>query len=155
MDKIALLTDKIDSYQLSLQALPLSVWELSNDVNWKLEDLASQLWKGGPRISMSAKKRIQLSGDDPRPPKSYWVYVRNEFHTMLCTDSQEYEELWVKLNKLTDKSAVSIVALTSAYIGAKLGLEGALISQFVAICIYGASKLGKNAFCNQVSDSNA
>ena len=76
----------------------------------------------------------------------YWESVKREFVTLLCTDDEKYDDLREKMKSIKTPTAATI----SAAIGAKLGVESAVIINFCAICIYFAVKIHKEAFCTEL-----
>ncbi len=75
--------------------------------------------------------------------------------SFLCEDSPKYKELWERLGKLEKKSSSAIVLVISGYIGEKAGMEGSILAGFVAVCLYGAAKVSKEALCQYMRNNNA
>lgn len=139
--------------QLVYEASPLVAWELGAAET--IDDVAEYMYKGGRHPPQASVKPPPVLGPDRRPPKSYWGYVKSEFHVFLCSPDQRYSELWNRLGKIENQGTTAIVGVISAYMGSRLGIEAGVISGFVAVCLYGALKIGKEAFCKYLSRSGA
>jgi len=139
-----------------------------------LDEVAEYMCKGGPYFSELAqdpKKSQRLSSEferflevkhiiynyhgalppgrdeDPRPPKKYWEYVKKEFFEFLCNGSEKYNELWSRLGKLESKSTTLTVTTIAAYFGDQIGVGAGVLAGFVAVCLYGVTKIGKESLC--------
>ncbi len=93
--------------------------------------------------------------DDKRPDKKYWDYVKSEMHLFLCTDDKKYKALWKQITDLQKKSTTAIVGLIATFLGATVGAPATLLSGFVAVCLYAAIKIGKEAYCNYSAKKGA
>jgi hypothetical protein len=150
------LLNLIELRELTYEATSLFAWEIGVEDN--IDDVAKYMWKGGavhPQASARPPNRIRLSEDDPRPDKKYWTFVKLEMRELLCNENKKYDDLWRKIEELKTKSTRSIVGTIAGYIGAKFGVEAALLTGFVAVCLYGATKVSKEAFCEQLKENNA
>ena len=150
------LIEIIDTNELAYEATSLMAWEIGAVDN--IDDVAQFMWQGGPyppQASIKRPKRIKLSEDDPRPQKKYWELVKKEMFLFLCEDSPKYQELWNRLEKIEKKNASMLVVVISGYIGEKAGVEASILAGFVAVCLYGAAKVSKEALCEYIRLNNA
>lgn len=150
------LINHIDSIELTYEATPLMAWEIGAADN--VDDVAQFMWKGGPippQASVKRPGRIKLSEEDPRLEKRYWDFVKKEMFLFLCENDPKYKELWDRIGKLENKSTSALVLVISGYIGEKAGVEGSLLAGFVAVCLYGAVKISKEALCQHLKSKNA
>lgn len=155
MDTQSLL-NSIDLDDLTYEATPLMAWEMGAVDN--IDDVAQFMWNRGPIPPHASAKRpwrLLLSKDDPRPDKKYWTYVKEELYRFLCENDPAYNKLWERLGKLENKTTGAIVVVISGYIGEKAGVEGSILAGFVAVCLYGAAKISKEAFCKYVRANHA
>jgi ABC-type antimicrobial peptide transport system permease subunit len=81
------------------------------------------------------------------PPKEWWPRVKHEFHVFLCTDDAKYEDLREKLRESASVTSTTVLSAIAAAIGSTLGFEAGAIVGLVAVCIYAAIKIGKEAYC--------
>ena len=88
--------------QLVYEASPLVAWELGAAKT--IDDVAEYMYKGGRYPPQASVKSPPVFGPDRRPPKSYWDYVKREFHVFLCSPGQTYSELWNRLGKIEKPS---------------------------------------------------
>jgi len=137
------LVQQIDSRELLTVAPPLMAWKIDAVDN---EDAVAQfMYRGGP---LSPQANVGVSPDeDVRPDRSYWEAVKNEMHTFLCTNDPRYRELWKRIDTLEKKSTTTIVGVIAAFLGASIGAAATLLAGFVAVCLYGIAKVGKEAYC--------
>lgn len=152
MDAEALLT-VLDKDQLVYEASPLVAWDLGTAET--IDDVAEYMYRGGRYLPQASVKPPQVLGPDQRPPKKYWDCVKSEFLVFLCSSDKKYSELWNRLGKIENQGTTAIVGVISAYMGDKLGIEAGVASGFVAVCLYGALKIGKEALCKYLSSSGA
>ena len=150
------LIDNLNTDDLTYEATSLMAWEIGAVEN--IDDVAQYMWHGGPyspQASAKRPRRFQLSEGDPRPQKKYWEFVKQEMYSFLCEESPKYKDLWTRLGKLEKKSSSAMVVLISGYIGERAGVEGSILAGFVAVCLYGAAKLSKEALCEYIKANNA
>lgn len=145
------LVAEVDPVELMSLAPELVIWR--RGVVDTPDDLAQFMVKGGPvSPRMSA---VAPHGEDSRPDKSYWEAVKTEMGLFLCTDDKRYRVLWNKLNAIEKKSSATIVGVIAAFLGASIGAPAALLSGFIAVCLYGITKLGKEAYCRYIGQTEA
>ena len=142
MDTKALLSD-IDLGELTATAPPLVAWKLGLVENE--DQVAAFMYRGGP-VSPQASAGGK-PGEDRRPDKRYWEAVKAEMHLFLCTGDKRYRELWKRIDALEGKGTTALVGVIAASLGATLGAPATLVAGFVAVCLYGIAKLGKEAYC--------
>lgn len=150
------LVSLINIDDLTYEATSLMAWEIGAVDN--IDDVAQFMWHGGPyppQASAKRPRRFQLSEDDPRPHKKYWELVKKEMFSFLCEDSPKYKALWERIGKLEKKSSSALLLVISGYVGEKAGMEGSILAGFVAVCLYGAAKVSKEAFCEYIRSNNA
>ncbi len=150
------LIDALDSSDLTAEASALVAWDIG--IANSVDDVAQFMCRGGPwppQAALKPPRRIRLSEDDDRPERKYWEYVKEEMAVFLCEDDKRYRELWRRLGSLEKRSTTGLVAVIAAYLGEKVGVQAALLAGFVAVCLYGAAKLGKEAFCRYLKDRDA
>jgi tetrahydromethanopterin S-methyltransferase subunit G len=151
---INLITDALTRKELLNIAPPLFALE-SGKVS-SIDEIVDSMCSDGVSISDSYPRKGGLSiksSSNTRPKKEYWPLVKDEFRIFLCTNNDKYTVLWKKLAQLEDKSTTTIVAVISAYMGSKIGVEGGLLSGLVAVCLFGMLKIGKEAFCQYISET--
>lgn len=143
---VAELVNSLDITDLMSEAPAIVAWK--QDLVSDIDSTAQFMWRGGPYPVMSAKRPDPV---DPRPDKSYWLAVKQEMRLFLCTDDKKYKELWRRVKELDTKSTHAMVAMISAYLGSIIGVAGTAIAGFVALCLYGVVKIGKEAYCRHTS----
>ena len=134
---------------LTLEATPLVIWEMgaaSTD-----DDIARFMYRGGPFPPQASLKLPPV--EDHRPEKKYWDYVKSEMRVFLCTDDKKYRALWKQISELQKKSTTAIVSVIAAFLGASIGASTTLLAGFVAVCLFGVLKVGKEAYCDFTSKS--
>ncbi len=149
MDAKALI-DSVDLDELMVEAPPLVAWKQGIVDN--ADDVAKFMYKGGPDIRAAAKRR---PAEDRRPEEHYWHFVKQEMYLFLCKNDKRYRELWKRIAALEKKSTGAIVGIVAAFLGQIIGAPATLLAGFVAVCIYGAAKLGKEAYCRYLSQNQA
>ena len=139
----------IDTNELVSEAPFLSLLEIGNEPpeKFSMDDMAF----------MSVQDFYASATPPPKnyinPKKGnlkYWVPIKNEFVILLCTEDKKYDELRENIRSYK----TPVLTTVSAAIGAKLGVESAVIINFCAICIYFAVKIHKEAFCTELRKSN-
>ena len=94
--------------------------------------------------------------DKIKPAKSeikYWDLIKAGFVSFLCTEDKKYDDLRKKLNIKIRQGKTTAVAMISAVMGEKLGLESTSIIGFCAIILYFVIKIHKEAFCAYLAKS--
>lgn len=135
------------------------VAEAPNLVAWKhglvsdMEGVAQFMYRGGAYSPLMSAKRP--AGEDQRPDKSLWDCVKKEMGLFLCTDDKRYKGLWHRIAELEKKNTAALVGVIAAFLGQLIGAPAALLAGFVAVCLYGAAKLGKEAYCRYISEGSA
>jgi hypothetical protein len=146
----------LDMNDLATEASALVAWDIG--IAKSVDDVAQYMYRGGPWPPQAALKhrlKIHRSEDDHRPERKYWEYVKTEMAIFLCEDDKRYRELWRRLGSLEKKGTPTFLTVIAAYLGEKAGVQTALLVSFVAVCLYGAAKLGKEAFCRYLKDRDA
>ena len=147
MDTQTLLAE-IDARELTYEAPPLFAWEMgiaSTD-----EEVANLMYRGGRFLPQMSTRRTPP--EDTRPEKTYWDYVKNEMRLFLCTDDKKYKALWKQIDAMQKKSTTAIVGVIAAFLGSSLGAPATILAGFVAVCLYAALKVGKEAYCQYSSN---
>jgi len=142
------LASKIKSADLASEEPALVAWEIGAVSD--MDSVAQFLYRGGPWPPVAATKlprHYKLSENDARPEKKYWALVKEELTTFLCTNDKKYKDLWSRINALEKKGTSAIVLVISGYLGERFGLQASLLAGFVAVFLYGALKVGKEAYC--------
>ncbi len=122
-----------------------------NLIAWKFglvedeEGVAAFMYRGGPVSPQAAVE--DTGGEDRRPEKSYWDAVKTEMHAFLCTNDERYAGLWKRVEELEGKGTTTLVGVIATFLGSIIGAPATLIAGFVAVCLYGIAKLGKEAYC--------
>lgn len=138
----------LNASDLAVEATPLMAWEIGAVDD--MESAAKFMYRGGPwppQASARPPRHIKLSEDDPRPEKKYWLMVKEELTSFLCTNDKKYKELWSRISALEKKGTSAIVLVISGYLGERFGLHASLLAGFVAVFFYGVIKVGKEAYC--------
>ena len=146
-----LLLSEVDLVELTATAPPLIAWKLG--LVGTEDEVAAFMYHGGP-VSPQASAGGS-HGEDRRPDKTYWEAVKTEMHLFLCTDDKRYRELWKRIAALEGKSTTAMVSVIAAFLGASIGVPATLIAGFVAVCLYGVAKLGKEAYCRYTDQRGA
>ena len=136
----------LDKDELTNEATSLIAWEIGAADN--VDSVAKFMYWGGPyppQAALRPPRHIRLSEDDHRPDKRYWSLVKEEMTIFLCASDKKYKELWRRIDALEKKNTTAIVALISAYLGEMFGVPATILAGFVAVCLYGAIKIGKEA----------
>lgn len=139
----------VDPLELTFEATPLILWEM--DAVKTEEDVARFMYFGGPFPPQASLK--PPSREDLRPQKKYWDFVKSEMRIFLCTDDKKYRALWKQISELEKKSTTAIVGVIATFLGASIGAAGTLLAGFVAVCLFGALKVGKEAYCGFTSQN--
>jgi ABC-type dipeptide/oligopeptide/nickel transport system permease subunit len=145
------LVSKIDLDELTASAPPLIAWKLG--LVESEDEVAAFMYHGGlvsPQASAGGTR-----GEDHRPPKTYWEAVKTEMHMFLCTTDKRYRELWKRIAAIEGKGTTALVGVVATFLGASIGAPATLIAGFVAVCLYGVAKLGKEAYCRYASHRGA
>ena len=141
----------LNASDLAVEATALTVWEIGAVDD--MDSVAKFMYRGGPwlpQASARPPRHIKLSEDDLRPEKKYWLMVKEELTSFLCTNDKKYKELWSRLNALENKGTSAIVLVISGYLGERFGLQASLLAGFVAVFLYGVVKVGKEAYCRMM-----
>jgi hypothetical protein len=137
----------LDLVELTAQAPSLTAWKLGLVEN---EDgVAAFMYHGGPGSPHAYAGGI--GGEDRRPDRTYWESVKTEMHLFLCTDDKRYKKLWARIDALENKGTTALVSVIATFLGASIGAPATLVAGFVAVCLYGMAKLGKEAYCSYAS----
>ena len=147
MDQSELLAH-LNTSELAVEATALMAWEIGAVDD--MESVAQFMYRGGPwppQASARPPRHIKLSEDDPRPEKKYWLMVKEELRSFLCTNDKKYKELWSRISALEKNGTSAIVLVISGYLGERFGLHASLLAGFVAVFFYGVIKVGKEAYC--------
>jgi len=134
---------ELDPVELAAAAPPLVAWKLGLVDNE--EGVAQFMINGGPVSPQAAAQKFDK--EDRRPDKSYWDAVKKEMHLFLCTGDDRYAELWRRINALEKKGTTAVVGVIAAFLGATIGAPATVVAGFVAVCLYGVTKVGKEAYC--------
>lgn len=78
----------------------------------------------------------------------YWDTVKKEFHLFLCTDDSKYSDLRKSLQAKGSKSATVTISTISAALANYVGVVAGVVVPMIALCLYGALKIGLHAYCN-------
>jgi hypothetical protein len=118
-----------------------------------MDDVAQFMYRGGP-LSPRAATRPPPT-EDKRPEKKYWEFVKEEMGVFLCKDDKGYPELWKRITALEQKSTTVLVGVIAASLGQAIGAPPTLLAGFVAVCLYGFAKLGKETYCRYLNQREA
>ena len=150
MDTSALL-QSVNLTELTFEATALVAWDIGAVST--AEEVANFMYQGG-RFTPQASLRSPQA-EDSRPHRKYWEFVKTEMHIFLCTDNKKYRALWKQISELQKKSTTAIVGVIAAFLGASAGAPATLLAGFVAVCLYAAIKVGKEAYCEYTSKNEA
>ena len=134
---------EIDARELTYEAPPLFAWEMG--VALTDEDVANFMYRGGLFPAQMSTRR--MPPEDPRPDKKFWNYVKTEMRLFFCTEDKKYKSLWKQIDDMQKKSTTAIVGVIAAFLGSSLGAPATILAGFVAVCLYAALKVGKEAYC--------
>jgi hypothetical protein len=141
------LISAIDPNELLVEAPNLIAWKIGAVSD--MDGVAQFMYKGGPYSPQAAAK--PRSGEDGRPEKSLWECVKHEMRIFLCTDEARYQPLWKRITDLENRNTSVVVGVIAAFLAQLVGAPATLLAGFVAVCLYGAAKLGKEAYCRYLS----
>ena len=147
MDTSALL-QSVNPNELTLEATALAAWAIGAVST--ADEVASFMYQGG-RFAPQASLRSPQSADS-RPHRKYWGFVKTKMRIFLCTDGKKYRALWKDISELQKKSTTAIVGVIAAFLGDWAGAPATLLAGFVAVCLYAAIKVGKEAYCEYTSN---
>ena len=150
MDTQALL-QLLNLNDLTIEATALIAWDIG--VVSTAEEVSNFMYFGG-RFPPQASRWLPPS-EDRRPDRKYWEFVKAEMQVFLCTDDKKYKALWKQITDLQKKSTTAIVGVVATFLGASVGATATLLTGFVAVCLYAAIKIGKEAYCSYASKSGA
>lgn len=148
MDTPALLAS-LDPISLTAEATPLVIWDIGFTSD--PEKIVQYMYRGGPYPPQASARRTTPPVNDPRPDRKYWDYVKVEMQVFLCTNDKKYTALWKQLKSSASQSTTVIVGIIATFLGESIGAAGTLLTGFVAVCLFAAIKLGKEAYCNYAS----
>ncbi|HUG22641.1 hypothetical protein [Piscinibacter sp.] len=137
------LLSEIDIGELTVSAPPLIAWKLG--LVQSEDEVAAFMYHGGPVSPTASVGGAPV--EDRRPARSYWEAVKTEMHLFLCSNDKRYRELWKRIDALEGKGTTALVGVIATFLGASIGAPATLIAGFVAVCLYGVAKLGKEAYC--------
>lgn len=118
-----------------------------------IEEAASYMYREGKHQAFASgldkDEMIKRSMEEveSRLPKKYWEAVKVEMHILLCTSDKKYDDLRKQLTIESKNGTNAIVIGIAAAFGSVLGVEATAIVGFCAAVLYGAIKIGKEAFC--------
>jgi hypothetical protein len=141
------LISAIDVNELLVEAPNLVAWKIG--VVSDMDGVAQFMYKGGP-YSPQASAKLP-AGEDRRPEKSLWECVKYEMRMFLCTEQPRYQPLWKRITDLENRNTSAVIGVIAAFLGQIVGAPATLLAGFVAVCLYGAAKLGKEAYCRYLS----
>ena len=145
------LLNSLSTVDLTLEATALVAWDIGAVSS--TDEVASFMYQGG-RLPPQASTRPPPV-EDRRPDRKYWEFVKAEMHVFLCTDDKKYKALWKQIADLQKKSTTAIVGIVATFLGASVGAPATLLAGFVAVCLYGVVKIGKEAYCGYSAKSGA
>ena len=143
MDTSSLLA-ALDAKELTYEATSLIAWDIGAVSSE--EEVANFMYRGG-NFPPQASAKPSLP-DDRRPDRRCWDYVKSEMRLFLCTDDKKYRALWKQITDVQKKSTTAIVGVIATFLGASVGASATLLAGFVAVCLYAALKVGKEAYCS-------
>jgi hypothetical protein len=146
--KFKSLIDAVNPDELTSKAPTLLAWEMGIANN--MDDVARFMYRGGWSIRAGPPPT-----QDRRPAKKYWQFVKEEMHVFLCKDDKRYRELWRRIAALEKKTTTALVGVIAAFLGQQIGAPATVLTGFVAVCLYAAAKLGKEAYCRYLSQHEA
>ena len=83
-------------------------------------------------------------------PMKYSEAVKEEINELICGSSEKYAELRNRIKFYIDAGEKGILTLIVAFISTNLGLEAGAVSGFCALFLFGAKKIGLNAYCKSI-----
>lgn len=97
---------------------------------------------------------IRLTKEDTfSPAQDYWRALVREIRILICTDDQRYNDLRPNLVKIfNNRGARPYLLALATGIATTLGMDAATILPFVSLVLYGATKVGLNAWCAATDD---
>lgn len=151
MDSQSLL-EIIDAEELVYEAPNLYAWKLGAVSD--AEGVAQFMYRGGPSTPQASASRSPRT-EDPRPEQKYWEFVKQEMHIFLCTDDKRYRALWKQIEDMKKRSTTAIVGVIATFLSASVGVAATLLTGFVAVCLFAAVKVGKEAYCKYAAQGGA
>jgi hypothetical protein len=81
---------------------------------------------------------------------NYWLAVKREFRTFLCTDDKKYADLKKKISTSQTRSETAVTSLIAAAIASHLGLAAGALVPFCALLLIVLARMGRNAICAEL-----
>ncbi len=147
-----MLLEAVDAEELLIEAPNLYAWKFGAVSDF--EGVAQFMYQGGPFPPQASASRPPRT-EDPRPEKKYWEFVKTEMHVFLCTNEKRYRALWKEIENLRKKSTTAIVGVIATFLSASIGVAATFLSGFVAVCLFAALKVGKEAYCKYAGANGA
>ena len=146
------LIGSLDPDELLVEAPNLVAWKRGLVGN--MDSVARFMYRGGAYSPLMTAKH-HPAGKDSRPEKSLWDCVKKEMGIFLCTDDPRYRDLWKRITAFENKNTAGLVAVIAAFLGQIVGAPATVLAGFVAVCLYAAAKLGKEAYCRYINQGEA
>ncbi len=123
------------------------------DSNKYMHDL-----QGGDGRPKTGKTRLAKSKDYSRNEvvqfessrARYWLAVKEEVHSLVCTKSTKYSDVRKKLEQVGQGGSSAVVSLVAAAIGNTIGVAAGAITGLVAVLLLVVLKLGVAAYCSMI-----
>ena len=88
------------------------------------------------QIGLRAPELFGISYTTSTPWYYYWMNIKREFYSLLCTDSPEYKEIRASFSRLDgQKSQLAMVSSISAAVASNVGLIAGVITPLCALCL--------------------
>lgn len=135
----------IESYELDFLKKALKPYQVSiiDDLMTKytVEDaIEKYLTANGPCNT------VQFGGMGGNNNHPFITNFKDEINKLIC-GHKDYEDFYSKIDKGTSIPIQALISAISAAIGAKIGINAAMISPVVVLCLSLVGKVGRNAYC--------
>ncbi len=79
--------------------------------------------------------------------KDYWGSLKAELREFICTNSEKYSADRERIRAIEPTISKAVIPAIAAAVGSTLGIAAGVATPFVAIALFGATKIGVNTWC--------
>ena len=142
---------KIDIKELLDEAPFLYIFENDDTAHNNLTMNSIAYFQANENLLFMSAKKPDMNKIKPSKTKlQYWEPVKKQFHLLICTDDQRYDDLREKIKSFTNDKGNSLLIIIAAYLGEKIGCEPVTIISLCSIVLYSIIKLHKEAICDEL-----
>ena len=82
-----------------------------------------------------------------------WTVVKQEVHTLLCTNARKYAALRKTLREKKEIGTLYVLTTVTAFLAGIVGVAPALLTPLVATVLFAVAQLGQNVWCEMMKKS--